>query len=273
MHPFLKGRASAIGYTVLCAGLAFANSTTIGLAIDLDFWQMLVNTGITTFLLFVEGLLTWSMLRYVVHLVSSRSTRGIFLVAVGFFVCVSFVGIESLAMYGFLGNGYGRYALSIPLRLLIIFLLYLLVVQYCGVEYRAEQEEQEEQEEITESIQPVIPEPTVEPVEILERISVRSGQKINVIDIEDVMFIKADGDYVSIVSKSGRWLKEQTMKYFDQHLPQNRFARIHRSYIVNMEQIARIERYGQQQLVELRNGEKIMISSTGYKLLRERLNL
>lgn len=89
----------------------------------------------------------------------------------------------------------------------------------------------------------------------------------------DINFIKAEGDYVMIASDTGHWLKEQTMKYYEQGLPSASFARIHRSYIVNVAKITRIERYGQQQQIELRNGEKLKVSSSGYKILKEKLKL
>ncbi len=109
--------------------------------------------------------------------------------------------------------------------------------------------------------------------DILERITVKGGQKIKVIPVDDIEYLQADGDYVSVVTAEGRWLKEQTMKYFEEHLPADRFIRIHRSYMVNMGRISRIERYGKLYQVVLRGGEKIRVSATGYKLLKERMHL
>lgn len=110
--------------------------------------------------------------------------------------------------------------------------------------------------------------------EIIERVAVKSGQKIHVIMVPDILYIQADGDYVHIFSKNGKFLKEETMKYFQEHLPQELFVRVHRSYIVNVEAISGIELYEKQtQQLTLKNGDKIKASQQGYRLLKERLKL
>ncbi|MBP9638020.1 MAG: LytTR family transcriptional regulator DNA-binding domain-containing protein, partial [Bacteroidaceae bacterium] len=62
-------------------------------------------------------------------------------------------------------------------------------------------------------------------------------------------------------------------KSFEAQLSPDVFIRLHRSYIININKISKIERYGQQQQVQLFNGEMIRISVRGYKLLKDRLNL
>ena len=109
--------------------------------------------------------------------------------------------------------------------------------------------------------------------EILERIAVKSGQKIHVIIVPDILYLQAEGDYVQIFTNDGKYLKEQTMKYFESNLP-SQFVRVHRSYIINIEAISRIELYERQnQLLTLKNGHKIKISMAGYKLLKLILGL
>lgn len=110
--------------------------------------------------------------------------------------------------------------------------------------------------------------------EILERVVVKSGQKIHVILVPDIVYIQSDGDYVQIVTGQSRYLKEETMKYFEASLPRNRFVRVHRSYIVNVEKILRIELYEKQnQMLTLNNGDQIRASVAGYRELRTILNL
>jgi len=112
------------------------------------------------------------------------------------------------------------------------------------------------------------------PVEMLERIAVKSGTKIHVVLIPEIFYLQADGDYVQIFTAQGKYLKEQTMKYFEEHLPENQFVRVHRSVIVNVEMISRIELYEKQaQLLTLKNGQQIKTSPGGYKALRAVLNL
>lgn len=107
----------------------------------------------------------------------------------------------------------------------------------------------------------------------IERISIRNGQKIKIIPLQDILYLQAEGDYVAIITGEGKCLKEQTMKYFEENLPKDRFIRIHRSYIVAVNAITRIEKDKQQQQVMLINKERIKISSTGYRILKERLGL
>jgi len=107
----------------------------------------------------------------------------------------------------------------------------------------------------------------------LTQINVKSGQRLDIINVEDIIYLQADGDYVSIVTAQGRFLKEQTMKYFEENLPSEMFARVHRSYIVRLQAISRIEKYGQMQQLELCNREKIRVSPSGYRVLKERLKL
>ena len=110
--------------------------------------------------------------------------------------------------------------------------------------------------------------------EVLERIAVKSGSKIHVILVPEVIFLQADGDYVQIITAQGKYLKEQTMKSFEEQLPENQFVRVHRSVIVNVEMISRIELYEKQnQLLTLKNGQQIKTSPSGYKALRMALNL
>ncbi|MFA5047376.1 MAG: LytTR family DNA-binding domain-containing protein, partial [Paludibacter sp.] len=110
--------------------------------------------------------------------------------------------------------------------------------------------------------------------EKIERIAVKSGTKIHVILVSEILFLQSDGDYVQIVTLQGKYLKEQTMKFFEEHLPESRFVRVHRSYIVNVEMISRIELYEKQnQLLILKNGQQIKTSPSGYNSLRLALNL
>jgi DNA-binding LytR/AlgR family response regulator len=68
-------------------------------------------------------------------------------------------------------------------------------------------------------------------------------------------------------------MKEQTMKSIQEQLSPFQFIRIHRSFIVNISSISRIERYGQQQLILLKNGHQVRISAPGYRLLKDALQI
>ncbi len=110
--------------------------------------------------------------------------------------------------------------------------------------------------------------------ELLSRVAVRSGSKIQVIATNDIQFLEADGDYVMIHTRDGRFLKEKTMKYFESHLDPQKFIRIHRSFIVNVDEMLRIEQYDKDNhILVLRNSNKLKVSAAGYKLLRKKLKM
>ncbi|GHV34169.1 hypothetical protein FACS1894178_1150 [Bacteroidia bacterium] len=114
----------------------------------------------------------------------------------------------------------------------------------------------------------------VNPVDIIDQIAVKTGQKLDVIFIDDIFFLQASGDYVEIHTTDNTFLKEQTMKYFDEHLPEDKFVRVHRSYIVNIRKIVKMEGYGKQSvLLTLSNGGKLKVSIAGYRLLKLKLKL
>ncbi len=111
------------------------------------------------------------------------------------------------------------------------------------------------------------------PVEALDKISVKEGSQIHIINLKDLNYIQAYGDYVMLFTESGKHIKEQTMRYFEIHLPPL-FVRIHRSTIVNSEKIARAELFGKESYnIYLKNGTCLKASATGYRLLKERLLL
>jgi two-component system LytT family response regulator len=107
----------------------------------------------------------------------------------------------------------------------------------------------------------------------LSRIVVRKGHSINIIPVEQVKYVEAQDDYVMIYFTTGKALKQQTMKFYEDYLPKADFVRIHRSYIVRIEEIKRIEPYGKDNHVAiLQSGDKLPVSRAGYKHLKEELN-
>lgn len=109
---------------------------------------------------------------------------------------------------------------------------------------------------------------------VLQRISIKDGSRIHLIPVEELHYIEACGDYVTLFTSSGQYVKEQTMKYFESHLPEKEFIRIHRSHIIAAGQILRIELFGKESYqVRLKNGISLRASNGGYKLLKQRLGL
>ncbi len=107
----------------------------------------------------------------------------------------------------------------------------------------------------------------------LNRMVVRKGNAINLIPVDQIKYIEAQDDYVMIYHSAGKALKQQTMKYYEENLPGKDFVRVHRSYIVKVSEINRIEPYGKDNHVAiLKSGEKLPVSRAGYKHLKEELN-
>ena len=110
--------------------------------------------------------------------------------------------------------------------------------------------------------------------ETIDRIVVKSGSTINVIPVDDVIYFEAQDDYVMVYTQGGRFLKQQTMKFFEESLPGKQFIRVHRSYIVRMEKINKLEQYGKESYkVIMDNNQSVPVSRSGYARLKEKLGL
>ncbi|MBM3419730.1 MAG: response regulator [Bacteroidetes bacterium] len=107
----------------------------------------------------------------------------------------------------------------------------------------------------------------------LTRVVVRKGTAINIIPVDEIRYIEAQDDYVMVYYRGGKALKQQRMKFYEESLPDGKFARIHRSHIVSIGEIARLEPYGKENYVAvLKGGERLPVSRAGYRYLREELS-
>lgn len=110
--------------------------------------------------------------------------------------------------------------------------------------------------------------------EIVDSITVKQNNKVHIIALDELFYIQADGDYVTLCTVKGNFLKEQTMKYFQKALPQDRFVRIHRSFIVNMAEIVSVDSKGKETYyVILKNGTSLRVSASGYQELKQKLDI
>jgi two-component system LytT family response regulator len=101
--------------------------------------------------------------------------------------------------------------------------------------------------------------------EYLERIVVRDGAKIHVIPVGKLDYAEAQDDYVALRSDGRTWLKQQTISNLEAALHTRRFIRIHRSFLVNIERIARIEPNTKDTWIAvLTDGVRIPVSRAGY---------
>ena len=103
----------------------------------------------------------------------------------------------------------------------------------------------------------------------LERILVKDGSKVHVIPVDKIDYIEAQDDYVAIKSDGKTHLKQERMAELEKELDASKFVRVHRSTILNLERIARIELYAKDsRMAILKDGTKLLISRTGYDKLK-----
>jgi two-component system LytT family response regulator len=109
--------------------------------------------------------------------------------------------------------------------------------------------------------------------QFLERVVVRDGTRVTLIPVAKLDYVEAQDDYVALASQGTKHLKQQTIASLEAALDSARFVRIHRSYIVNFERVARIEPYGKDsRLAILTDGTRLPVSRTGYARLKSLLN-
>jgi len=103
-----------------------------------------------------------------------------------------------------------------------------------------------------------------------ERIVVRDGAQVHVIPTEQVDYVEAQDDYVAVHASGRSHLKHQTLAELAEALDPERFVRIHRSYLVNVDRIARVDLLAKdQRVVILRDGKQLPVSRSGHDRLRE----
>ena len=101
------------------------------------------------------------------------------------------------------------------------------------------------------------------------RIVVKENSKIKIIPIASIQFFESADDYVKIHTSEGIYLKNKTMAYFESTIDPTQFIRIHRSYLVNVQLISRIDPYEKEShLAILSNGNKLPVSKAGYSKLK-----
>jgi two-component system LytT family response regulator len=111
------------------------------------------------------------------------------------------------------------------------------------------------------------------PQQFLERLVVKDGTKVTLIPVAKLDFAEAQDDYVCLASSGKKHLKQQTIASLEASLDPDSFVRIHRSYLVNLERVARIEPYGKDsRLAILQDGTRLPVSRAGYARLKALLD-
>jgi two-component system LytT family response regulator len=124
---------------------------------------------------------------------------------------------------------------------------------------------------------PALPSELIETVsqpEEKNRIVVKKGTNIVILPVHTIHYLEAFDDYVKIHTKDGFYLKKKTMNYFEKTLDGKEFVRIHRSYLLNLQELTRIEPMEKDNHVALlKSGVRIPLSATGYSKLKEVLGI
>jgi two-component system LytT family response regulator len=107
------------------------------------------------------------------------------------------------------------------------------------------------------------------PLQYLQRIVVKDGTRVNIIPVDRLDYAEAQDDYVELHSQGKNYLKQQTISSLESTLDPERFVRIHRSIIVNLERVAKIEPYAKDSRVAvLSDGTQLQMSRAGYDRLK-----
>ena len=110
---------------------------------------------------------------------------------------------------------------------------------------------------------------TRDPGQYAERIVVKDGTRVQIIPIARLDYAEAQDDYVALASQGKKHLKQQTISSLEAALDPKNFVRIHRSYLVNLERVARLEPYSKDShVVILNDGARLPVSRAGYVRLK-----
>ena len=103
-----------------------------------------------------------------------------------------------------------------------------------------------------------------------DRILVRDQARVHVIPVERLDYVEALDDYVNLHTEGRTFLKQQTLAELEAALDPQRFVRIHRSYLLNLDRLARLELLAKDQRVAiLKDGAQLPVSRSGYQRLKE----
>jgi len=133
--------------------------------------------------------------------------------------------------------------------------------------------QQQNQQERQADTQKLLNTQELNPVQ-LTRVVVKDNGKIKIIPVSSIQYLEAADDYVKIHTATGVFLKNKTMGYFEQTLEPQNFIRIHRSYLINVQLITRIDPYEKENhLAILSIGVKLPVSKSGYAKLKQALGI
>ena len=103
-----------------------------------------------------------------------------------------------------------------------------------------------------------------------ERVVIRDGARVHILPVAQIDYVEAQDDYLAFHSAGKSYLKQQTISSLEESLDSKQFVRVHRSFVVNLERIRKIEAYTKDaRIAVLTDGAKIPVSRGGYLKLKE----
>ena len=275
MLSVFNNKLKPVNYILLWLGYGmvhfyvFSGFTSFGVELQLT------DSAIYTFLYAVTGVLLMYVLKY-----ARLGNLNVFQRNLNYFgLCVIVITIEvglSYLLVSAISENQADAMLYklVPLRIFTSLLIFCLVITSYRLKLPDSAEDLPDETNLSETEDLPANEIIPDTREYIDRIAVKTGQNIHVIPVHEIYCMKAESDYVHIFTEKGKYLKEQTMKFFEENLLPSKFVRVHRSYIVNVDAISRVELYEKQtQLLMLKNGMQIRMSQAGYKLLKSILKL
>jgi two-component system LytT family response regulator len=104
-----------------------------------------------------------------------------------------------------------------------------------------------------------------------DRVLIRDGANVHVLPVDDIDYVEAQDDYVAFKSGGKQYLKDQTLGAVEASLDPARFVRIHRSFLLNVDRISKVELYAKDSRIAiLRDGTRLPVSRAGYARLSAR---
>ncbi len=104
------------------------------------------------------------------------------------------------------------------------------------------------------------------------RVLIRDGAHVHVLPVDRIDYVEAQDDYVAFKSEGRQYLKDQTLSAVEDTLDPSRFVRIHRSFILNIDRISKVELYAKDsRMAILRDGTRLPVSRAGYARLSQLL--
>jgi len=105
-----------------------------------------------------------------------------------------------------------------------------------------------------------------------ERVLIRDGANVHVLPVDAIDYIEAQDDYVAFKSAGKSYLKDQTLSAVEAALDPSRFVRVHRSFVLNVDRLAKVELYAKDSRIAiLRDGSRLPVSRAGYARLSQLL--